>query len=400
MDKCPLNSDLTAFWNSNGTTVKQAESSSSCEGKKRSRHDVDEDLAYPWRRTLRTEIWCMSCAAYRHRSEFPGAQWRLLTARCLRHDTKQSTAKDERRQICCKEYAGAAGGKKQYYDVLGVPQGCSSAELKRAYRTKALVTHPDKGGDLELFRIVAEAYEVLSGQQNFTPFDGFESNDRSDEDPTAANDSTSSQNWLRSKQKIRTTKNSQAECSSIKIPADNSDACARNSDMAAAQDAAPLVGSNCPVLGAQEPARSCRRRIFRKYADRKGQQRTCKICNLKLADTTTLKNHMRAIHDQVRSFVCRSEGCNKSFSTLTNRKRHEATHMAERDILRCQLCDRSFVQRCHLLRHQREVHENLKRFNCLHCGKLFTQNGSLQRHLSRHHGICTEKCTVAPGTLV
>ena len=53
-----------------------------------------------------------------------------------------------------------------YEQVLGVRRGASEAELKKAYRKKALQYHPDKCKSEECtgkFEAIAEAYEILSG---------------------------------------------------------------------------------------------------------------------------------------------------------------------------------------------------------------------------------------------
>lgn len=50
----------------------------------------------------------------------------------------------------------------KFYDLLEVPPTASEADLKKAYRKKALRLHPDKGGDPELFKEVTQAYDVLS----------------------------------------------------------------------------------------------------------------------------------------------------------------------------------------------------------------------------------------------
>eukprot|EP00927_Polykrikos_kofoidii_P010331 TRINITY_DN14367_c0_g3_i1.p1 TRINITY_DN14367_c0_g3~~TRINITY_DN14367_c0_g3_i1.p1 ORF type:complete len:642 (+),score=140.16 TRINITY_DN14367_c0_g3_i1:158-2083(+) len=47
------------------------------------------------------------------------------------------------------------------YHVLGVGRNASDAELRSAYRRRALETHPDKGGIAESFRQVVEAFELL-----------------------------------------------------------------------------------------------------------------------------------------------------------------------------------------------------------------------------------------------
>jgi hypothetical protein len=45
--------------------------------------------------------------------------------------------------------------------ILGVVSGAGIDDIKRAYRARALETHPDRGGDPERFREVQHAYEQL-----------------------------------------------------------------------------------------------------------------------------------------------------------------------------------------------------------------------------------------------
>lgn len=56
--------------------------------------------------------------------------------------------------------------KQDYYEILGVDKGATAAEIKKAYRKKAIQYHPDKNpGDKQaedMFKKAAEAYEVLS----------------------------------------------------------------------------------------------------------------------------------------------------------------------------------------------------------------------------------------------
>jgi len=59
----------------------------------------------------------------------------------------------------------------KYYDLLEVAPNASDADLKRAYRKKALRLHPDKGGDPELFKEVTHAYEVLADSDKRAVYD-------------------------------------------------------------------------------------------------------------------------------------------------------------------------------------------------------------------------------------
>ena len=52
--------------------------------------------------------------------------------------------------------------KSNSYEILEVDRDADESEIKRAFRKKALETHPDKvGGDGEMFRKVKEAYDTL-----------------------------------------------------------------------------------------------------------------------------------------------------------------------------------------------------------------------------------------------
>jgi|GEM_PF-5117124 len=49
-----------------------------------------------------------------------------------------------------------------YYHVLQLAPGASNIEITKAYRSLARIHHPDKGGDAERFKIIAESYQTLS----------------------------------------------------------------------------------------------------------------------------------------------------------------------------------------------------------------------------------------------
>jgi molecular chaperone DnaJ len=67
--------------------------------------------------------------------------------------------------------------KKDFYEILGVTKNSNEAEIKKAYRKKAIEFHPDKNpGNAaaeENFKAAAEAYEVLSDPQKKAQYDRF-----------------------------------------------------------------------------------------------------------------------------------------------------------------------------------------------------------------------------------
>ena len=67
--------------------------------------------------------------------------------------------------------------KEDFYDILGISKNATAAEIKKAYRKKAIEFHPDKNpGDAkaeEMFKKAAEAYEVLSDSDKKARYDQF-----------------------------------------------------------------------------------------------------------------------------------------------------------------------------------------------------------------------------------
>jgi len=68
-------------------------------------------------------------------------------------------------------------GKRDYYEILGVPKNSSEQDIKQAYRKLALKYHPDKNKgnpeSEEKFKEATEAYEVLRDPKKRASYDKF-----------------------------------------------------------------------------------------------------------------------------------------------------------------------------------------------------------------------------------
>ncbi len=70
----------------------------------------------------------------------------------------------------------AVSGKRDYYEILGVPRNATQEEIKKAYRRLARKYHPDFNKDpdaQEKFKEINEAYQVLSDPEKRKLYDQY-----------------------------------------------------------------------------------------------------------------------------------------------------------------------------------------------------------------------------------
>ena len=60
---------------------------------------------------------------------------------------------------------------KNYYDILGVNEKATSAEITRAFKELAKQHHPDRGGDKDRFQEISEAHDTLKNSQKRHDYD-------------------------------------------------------------------------------------------------------------------------------------------------------------------------------------------------------------------------------------
>src|SRR5437899_13082515 len=69
-----------------------------------------------------------------------------------------------------------AAASGHYYEVLGLPRGASSEDVKTAFRRLAMQYHPDRNreaGAETRFKEIGEAYEVLSDHEKRSAYDQY-----------------------------------------------------------------------------------------------------------------------------------------------------------------------------------------------------------------------------------
>ena len=73
--------------------------------------------------------------------------------------------------LCLLGQALRAWCEADFYEVLGLSDSATDAEIKRAYRDLSLKHHPDKGGSTAMFKQVTQAYEVLRDSEKRMLYD-------------------------------------------------------------------------------------------------------------------------------------------------------------------------------------------------------------------------------------
>lgn len=63
-----------------------------------------------------------------------------------------------------------------HYQTLGVDKTATQAEIKKAYRKLTMKHHPDKGGDENKFKEIAEAYAVIGDENKRQQYDAVQEN--------------------------------------------------------------------------------------------------------------------------------------------------------------------------------------------------------------------------------
>ena len=74
--------------------------------------------------------------------------------------------------LACGAVQSVEAGK-DLYKVLNIDRGADDRTVKKMYRKLALEHHPDKGGDVDKFAEISQAYDVLSDPEKRKIYDDY-----------------------------------------------------------------------------------------------------------------------------------------------------------------------------------------------------------------------------------
>ena len=119
----------------------------------------------------------------------------------------------------------------------------------------------------------------------------------------------------------------------------------------------------------------------------------CKQCDKLFATTTTVKHHIRMIHqghyaklteDPSWKVKCICGDCGKGFPDPYQLKRHVFTHSGSKPY-KCTQCDKYFTAMGSQRSHIKDVHQQIKNVTCEECGLAMFNRTRLNAHIRQEH---------------
>lgn len=108
----------------------------------------------------------------------------------------------------------------------------------------------------------------------------------------------------------------------------------------------------------------------------------CDICGQHFKDAQLLRNHVKSIHELMRSTVLCAE-CGKKFDSRSKLNTHERHHHDKK--FKCLVCPEKFQSHYKRSQHMAAAHKTRTEVKCLHCPKTFVFRSMMMTHLRDAH---------------
>ena len=109
----------------------------------------------------------------------------------------------------------------------------------------------------------------------------------------------------------------------------------------------------------------------------------CPMCDLCCSQKGSLQKHIETVHEDQKRFLCSL--CTYRSSTKGDLKTHTETVHERKKRHKCSLCDSQFYKPYELKQHIGAVHEGKRPYSCTECGDSFKYSQHLRRHFARVH---------------
>ncbi|KAI0237395.1 hypothetical protein LSAT2_012103 [Lamellibrachia satsuma] len=130
--------------------------------------------------------------------------------------------------------------------------------------------------------------------------------------------------------------------------------------------------------------------------ERKPQPIPCEICGKVLRTKYSLKHHIRAVHQGIKTYPkkCLCTLCGKICRNVTVLKEHQNKWHLHIKPYMCKTCGRPFHAKGLLRAHEKQTHSDIRNYPCEVCGKAFKRHNALKEHLMTHTKVRPNECDI------
>ena len=129
--------------------------------------------------------------------------------------------------------------------------------------------------------------------------------------------------------------------------------------------------------------------IHYKTVHLKAKDYKCPTCGVLFGQNSSLRHHIRAVHEGKHPYKCDHQDCTKSFTQAGDLRRHiDTVHLAVKSYV-CQNegCGKRFGHKWHLTKHE-AIHSGNKKYECPYdCSYATCDSGNFAKHKRNKHKI-------------